>query len=199
LKIGDRTIEEKRLSTPHMVLTLTIASKEVEDFVLKIKIDADATFADLQEVIREGCGWSHALPAAFYVCDERWHPEHYIPEEGDYEHDAMNEVELGSLLEDEGQRLLYQFDQENNRHLLMEVTRVIFGDSLDEPHHRLYGAAPELILEPEEPAPTNADLIAALNAAALGELDEDEEEERDDFEGFDPEEFDSEGYEISEG
>ena len=39
-----------------MVLTLTVASKEVEDFVLKVKIDADATFADLNQVIRDACG-----------------------------------------------------------------------------------------------------------------------------------------------
>ena len=35
-----------------MVLTFTIASKDVEDFVLNVKIDADATFADLQYEIR---------------------------------------------------------------------------------------------------------------------------------------------------
>jgi len=181
-----------------MVVTLTIASKEAEDFVLSVKIDADATFADLQNVIREACGWEEAAPATFYVCDDRWHPHTTIPEVGDYEHDAMNEVDLAAHMEDEGQRLLYLFDPDEGRHLLVEVTRIAFGDSLDEPRCRLIGTPPELTLEPE-PAPPATDLLAQLNAAALGELDDEEELERDDFEGFDPEEFDPEGFEISEG
>ena len=183
-----------------MVLTLTIASKEAEDFILKVKIDSDATFFDLNQVIRKACGWPEAEPAAFYICDERWHPHTIIPEVGDYEHDSMAEVELGSLLEDEGQRLLYVFDPTDKRHLLMDVSHIAFGDSLDEPRCRLYGTAPELILAPEPvAAQASDDLLDMLNAAALGELDEEEEEERDDFEGFDPEEFDPEGFEISEG
>ena len=181
-----------------MVLTLTVASKEVEDFVLKVKIDADATFADLNQVIRDACGWADA--AAFYVCDDRWRPHTFIPEVGDYEHDSMAEVELGNYLEDEGQRLLYVFDPADKRHLIMEVSRIAFGDSLDEPRYRMQGTPPELVLMPEpSPELSQTDLLAQLNAAALGELDDEEEEERDDFEGFDPEEFDPEGFEISEG
>lgn len=181
-----------------MVLTLTVASKEVEDFVLNVKIDSDATFADLNRVIREACGWTDAIPATIYVCDDRWHPRTAIPEVGDYEHDSMDEVELGGHLEDEGQRLLYLFDPEEKRHLLMEVSRIAFGESLEHPRHRLYGTAPEQVLTPEPStiaSPT--DLLAQLNAAALGEMDDEDEEESDDFEGFDPEEFDPEGFEIS--
>ena len=112
----------------------------------------------------------------------------------------MAEVELGNYLEDEGQRLLYVFDPADKRHLIMEVSRIAFGDSLDEPRYRMQGTPPELVLMPEpSPELSQTDLLAQLNAAALGELDDEEEEERDDFEGFDPEEFDPEGFEISEG
>lgn len=183
-----------------MILTLTIASKDVEEFVLKVKIDADATFAELNGLIRAACGWDASQPAAFYVCDDRWHPHTIVPEEGDYEHDSMAEVELGSLLEDEGQRLLYVFDPSDKRHLLMEVSHIAYGESLDEPRYKLHGTAPDQVLQPEPEAQSAAtDLLSVLNAAALGELDEEEYEERDDFEGFDPEEFDPEGFEISEG
>ena len=183
-----------------MVLTLTVASKEIEDFVLKVKIDADATFGELNRVIREACGWTDAIPATFYVCDDRWHPHTAIPEVGDYEHDSMDEVELSGYIEDEGQRLLYLFDPEEKRHLLLEVSRIAFGDSLEEPRHKLLGSAPEQMLMPEpSPVASATDLLAQLNAAALGELDDEDEEEPDDFEGFDPEEFDPEGFEISTG
>ena len=183
-----------------MVLTFTIASKDVEDFVLNVKIDADATFADLQYEIRQACGWADDVPASFFVCDDRWHPHTHIPEVADFEHDSMAEVALGDHLEDEGQRMLYVFDPDGQRHLLMEVSRIAYGDTLDAPRHRLHGTAPEQVLLPEpEPTSSAADLLAQLNAAALGDLDEDDEEERDDFEGFDPEEFDPEGFEISEG
>lgn len=183
-----------------MVLTLTIASKEVEDFVLKVKIDADATFGELNKVIRESIGWTDAIPATFYVCDDRWHPHTAIPEVGDYEHDSMDEVELSGFIEDEGQRLLYLFDPEEKRHLLVEVSRIAFGDSLEQPRQKLHGTPPDQVLTPELPSSTSAtDLLAQLNAAALGELDDEDEEESDDFEGFDPEEFDPEGFEISNG
>lgn len=182
-----------------MLLTITVASTEVEDFAIELLIEADATFADLHELIRSACGWGQSKPATFFVCDERWRKEREIPESS-YEYDTMEEVELGDLLEDEGQRMLYVFDPDEERALLLEVSHISFGKSIDEPKcRRSRGTAPDLILEREQAVPTSTeDLLKQLNAAALG-IDDDDEREADDDEGFDPEEFDPEGYTIDEG
>ena len=55
-----------------------IASSEVDDFAMKIKIDADSTFEDLHNLIIQACGYIDFGVHRFYVCDEDWHPEHRI-------------------------------------------------------------------------------------------------------------------------
>ena len=182
-----------------MLLTITAVSPEVEDFALELLIEGDATFADLHDLIRRTCGWGQFKPATFYVCDSLWHREREIPESS-FEYDTMDEVELEDLLEDEGQRMQYVFDPDEERALLLEVSRISFSKNIDEPTcNRSHGTAPDLLLtdEPEKPMST-ADLLKQLNAAALG-IDEEEDSEPDDDEGFDPEEFDPEGYTIDEG
>ena len=95
-----------------MLYTITVVSPEVEDFDLELQIESDATFADLHQLVRESCGWGAGHSATFYICDDHWHRRKAIPEKS-YEDDTMDEVELGDHLEDEGQRLLYLFDPEN--------------------------------------------------------------------------------------
>lgn len=183
-----------------MLLTLTAASPEIEDFVIELQIDSDATFADLHQLIRQTCGWGKAAPSTFYVCDDRWRRERTIPESG-YEDDTMEEVELGDLLEDEGQRLQYVFDPDEERGLLLEVTRIAFGKSIGQPRcRRQHGEPPALVLIKEErPKPTtNAELLAALNAAALADEDEDEFTPSND-EDFEMDEIDPEGFDFTEG
>ena len=205
-----------------MLLTITAASLEVEDFVLELQIESDATFDDLHRLIRQSCGWGKGKPSTFYLCDHRWHRERAIPESS-YEDDVMSEVELGDLLEDEGQRLQYVFDAQARRGLLLEVTRIAFGSHIPEPLcRRRHGTAPDLIIEEEEPAarpaaPTpaaadpapaaagiggkaesRADLLARLTAEALALDDDDDDDNITDDDGFDLDELDPEGYDITE-
>ena len=181
-----------------MLYTITVVSPEVEDFVVELLIESDATFADLHQLIRDTCGWGPHKPSTFYICDHRWHHERAIPEKS-YEDETMDEVELGDLLDDEGQRLQYVFDAAESRGLLLEVTHISYGKHIDEPHcRRSHGTPPPLQIESPEPlkAPTNADLLAQLNAAALAD-DDDIEPTDDDL--FDIEEIDLEGFDITEG
>jgi hypothetical protein len=183
-----------------MLLSFTVASKEIEDFVLKLQIDGDDTFADLNRLIRETCwpGVPVPQPALFYVCDDRWHPEHIIPETGDYEHDSMDEIRLSELLEDEGQRLIYDFDHEAGRHLIMEVSSISYGQHADEGTCRHRSGEPPALVE-EEAMPSVDSLLAQLNASALGSFSDEEDDEREeDFDGFNDDELDLEGFEISE-
>ncbi len=210
-----------------MLYTITAASPEVDDFVLELQIESDATFESLHRLIRESCGWGAGNPATFYLCDHRWRRERAIPESG-YEDDVMADVELGDLLDDEGQRMQYVFDARARRALLLEVTRIAYGKHIDEPLcRRRHGTAPDL----DDTAPTanggtasaatasaqaqhgdpsaspvvmgsegpsRADLLAQLTAAALAMDDEDNDDPITDDDDFDPEELDPEGFDITE-
>lgn len=182
-----------------MLYTITIVSPEVEDFAAELMIESDATFADLHVLIRRTCDWGEHTPAAFHICDERWRRERTIPEKS-REDDTMDEVELGDILEDEGQRMQYIFDSEARRGLLLEVSHISYGKHIDEPHcRRSHGTPPPLTLaaEPAAAAPkTNDELLAELNAAALAD---DEDIEPTDDELFDIEEIDLEGFDFTEG
>lgn len=183
-----------------MLYTITAASPEVEDFVLELQIESNATFADLHRLIRQSCEWDDFKPATFYICDHRWRHERAIPEKS-FEDDTMSEVELGDLLEDEGQRLQYLFDPDERRHLLMEVSHIAFSKHIDGPLcRRKHGQPPLLQLEKvEAPQPlTNAELLAQLNAAALAD-DEDDDIEPTDDDLFEIEELDVEGFDFTEG
>lgn len=180
-----------------MLYTITAVSPEVEDFAIELLIASDATFEHLHHLIRDTCGWGDHKPSIFYVCDDHWHRDRTIPERS-YEYDTMDEIELGDLLEDEGQRLQYIFDPDANRGLLLEVTRISYGKHIDEPCcRRRHGEAPPLVHEqPAAPAPkTREQLLAELNAAAMA----DDDTEPTDEELFDIEELDLEGFDFTEG
>jgi hypothetical protein len=193
-----------------MLYTITVVSPEVEDFAIELQIESDATFADLHRLIRKACQWGQHKPSVFYLCNERWRRERAIPEKS-FEDDTMDEVELGDLLDDEGQRLQYIFDHEEHRGLLLEVTHISYGKHIDEPLcRRSHGTPPPLTLT-DNVAPdlsanasgkeenlTKEELLAQLNAAALADSDDDELEPTDD-ELFDIEEIDLEGFDFTEG
>lgn len=198
-----------------MLYTITVVSPEKEDFAIELLIESDATFADLHTLIRESCKWEKSKPSTFYICDERWHRKKRIPEKS-FEEDTMDEIELGDMLEDEGQRMQYIFDSDAGRGLLLEVSKIAFNKHIDNPLcRRMHGTAPALseitskeptsILSSPDTAPSSsassgiASLLAELNAAALEATDEVfEENDSDDEDLFDMEEIDPEGFDFKE-
>ena len=194
-----------------MLYTITVASSEVEDFILVLQIESHSTFEDLHRLIRKECGWGEGKPSIFYLCDHRWRREKAIPERS-LEDDIMADVELGDLLDDEGQRLQYVFDAKARRWLLLEVSAIAYGRHIDAPLCRrrhgeaplLDGEAAEAPVAPDAAAPraarstSNADLLAQLTAAALAIDADDDAEAIIDDDDFDPEELDPEGFDITE-
>jgi len=178
-----------------MLLTLTIASEEVDDFAMKIKIDADMTFEDLHCAILEACGYIDFGVHRFYVCDEEWHPEHRVFQTdagvgSDVEVSLMDETRLEEFLEDEGQRLAYRFDPESRRLLLMEVTRTSFGESLEEPIVKKRGEAPQQIMLDEE--------VVVPTSQTPNANEEEMEENFYGEDGFEEGELDEEGFDVVE-
>lgn len=181
-----------------MTLTITLASPEVEDFVLEMLIDANATFLDLHRLILKACKYEEGEKHRFYICDEDWRPEQRIllNDEGITQSDEdlylMEDTILGDFLEDEGQRLAYRFDPESRRLFLLELTETTFGGRQEQPVVSRRSGQPPLQIEEEEdatPAPVvsqQADREAEIDEAFYGD------------EGFEADEFDPEGFDILE-
>lgn len=177
-----------------MNLKLTLASNEVEDFAMEILIDANATFLALHKLILKACHYDEDGKQRFYICNEEWRPEHRILLEeaatnSDEDIYLMRDTILSDFLEDEGQRLAYRFDPENRRLFLMELTETLFGERQEHPIvKRRAGMPPAQTLEEEEPVSTNASISSTT------ELDESFYGD----EGFEEDEFDTEGFDILE-
>lgn len=175
-----------------MIQKITLFSQEVEDFVLELKIDEDATFHQLHRLILNACGYKDQAHHSFLICDEEWRVKECIREEYDGLYNAeediylMKSTYLRDFLEEEGQRLAYIFDTTGKRFFLMELTENIFGKTQKEPTvSRRHGEAPiqELYDEVETEKKETA-------------TDIDEEFYGDN--GFDESEIDAEGFEIDE-
>ena len=176
-----------------MTQRLTLFSQEIEDFVLELKIDADATFMDLHNLILDACNYNDRQNHSFLICDEEWCVKNHI-RQADDQHVGIDEdlylmedTPIGSFLEEEGQRLAYIFDPEGKRFFLMELTENMFGKPQRKPTvSRRHGMPPAQSLaikknEEEQNAYRN-------------ELDENFYGD----DGFDEAELDMEGFEIND-
>ena len=110
-----------------MTFRITIFSQEVEDFVMEAKIDAEAKFAELHNLILKTCNYQDMGSHGFLICDDGWHVKNHIrqtcPQDFDAEEDInlMQNTSLRDFLDEEGQRIAYIFDPEGKRFFLMEI------------------------------------------------------------------------------
>lgn len=178
-----------------MTYRFTIISNETDDFVREIKINADDTFYDLHRIILSSCDYQDNQFTSFFICNENWEQEQEILLEdmgtsrSDEDIYLMKDTRLSDLIEEEKQRLVYVFDTLMERMFFIELTEISFGQPMEKPIcSRKAGKAPMQTIELEE-------TVQKENTKVAEELNED-------FygsEGFDDEEFDPEGFEISEG
>jgi hypothetical protein len=120
-----------------MIFRFLLLSDEVDDFKREIKIDADATFEDLQKAIISSVGYKEGEIASFFICSDDWEKELEITAmemdtSSDIDSYVMSRTPLGDLLEDERQKLLYIFDFMTERGFFMELREIIPGQNLDE-------------------------------------------------------------------
>ena len=178
-----------------MVLRITLISQEKEDIILELKIDADASFADLHHLILRQCGYEEAHGQRFFICDENWRPTQRIllsdEENVNIDEDVylMADTDLGEFLEDEGQRFTYRFDPEDRRMFLLELTETSFGESVpaEGVAIRRHGKAPSQYQLNDEVQSTNPTIQT-----------EELEEEFYGEDGFEEEDLDLEGFDILE-
>lgn len=183
-----------------MLFKIKLICDEKEDFLREITIDAESTFLDLNKAILKSCNYPDDQMTSFYLCDESWEQSTQITREdmglGSTDEDiyTMETTRLDELIEDEGQYLVFVFDPFNDRVFYMDVTEFIPGKSLKEAVcNKSDGDAPVQLLEIEQPESKGANK-KGLSANSI--LDDEEFYGTD---GFNDEEFDAEGFEISDG
>ncbi len=177
-----------------MIYRFTIVSDEAENFLREIKIDADATFLDMCHAVLSSCNYSDDQITSFYITNEAWEKVSEITREemcasaSDEDVYVMAETRLRDLIEEERQRMTFIFDTFEQRSLYIELKEIIPGANLKEAEiSRSIGEAPQQLLI-QEPVKTK-------NAQNYGD---DSGEDFYGSEGFNEEDLDSEGLDISE-
>lgn len=173
-----------------MVYRFRIISDEVDDFIREIKIDSEATFFDLHEAILKFAGYKDDQMTSFFTCSDDWEKEKEVTLEdmgNSSEEDSwiMRDTQLSELLEDEKQKLIYVFDPLTERMFFIELTEIITGQDLEVAVcSKKHGEAPQQVLDFEEMVTTSTSL----------DIDENFYGDQD----FDIEEFDPEGFDVSD-
>lgn len=183
-----------------MVLKIKFVSDEIDGFLREIEIEEDASFLDLNKIILEACGYADDQMTSFYICNEDWERKEQITREDmgvsniDDDVFVMEETPLSDFLDDKGQRLEFVFDPFSNRSFYLTVSDVEPGKRIDNPTIlRAKGNAPKQIAE------LDFSLPHAMNkGVGTGTEDIEGEEDFDDSFGYNDDELDLEGFEISE-
>lgn len=174
-----------------MVYRFTIISNEVDDFVREIQIDSEATFYDFHKAILDSVKFKDDQMTSFFICDDGWEKETEITLEDmgtNSEEDSwvMKDTKIDEFVEDEKQKLLYVFDPLTERVFFIELSEIITGKKLDKPKCvRKEGNPPKQTIDFDEMAKLDQNI----------DLDENFYGDED----FDMEDFDEDGYTLSDG
>ena len=149
-----------------MVYKFKIISDKVEDFVLHIDADAKNTFFELHEAIQIACKYDPSELATFYLADEEWDKgfeitlfENQLSKQQSL--GLMKQTELGDLLKEQEDKLIYTFDVINQKSLYIQLNKIVMEEKLSLPivsYNR--GMAPTQSLSNRY----NADLLADNNS-----------------------------------
>ena len=107
-----------------MIYKFRLISDEESRFKLEIEADADDTFFNLRNAILEAAGYTKDQVDSFIICDEDWNKDKEVTlvdmgSDRDQDIWLMDETRLSDLLEDEGQKLRFEFDILSNRGFFM--------------------------------------------------------------------------------
>lgn len=161
-----------------MVYKFILKSEDQAHFLREIVIDADATFLALRNAILDSVGYSKDEMDAFYLCDRDWRRREavtLVDMETDTDEDVwlMDDTHLNELIEEKGQRLVFQYDNITDRVFNMELREIIPRKNLMDPIcTRKEGKVPPQVADLDA---FNQELDAQVAAAkvAATELDPD--------------------------
>ena len=181
-----------------MVYRFNLVSDEVNNFMREIECDSENTFLELRNCILESVDYSKDELDSFFMCNDDWEMEEEITLEdmgntsSDRDTWLMENTPISELVEDEGQKLVFQFDYMTERGFFMELKEIIPGRNLVEPICTMKrGKAPKQFKEMDDfenraatvktVTPDVVD-VDPLDLSQFGEANFDDEELR---EGFD--------------
>lgn len=106
-----------------MVFKFRMLSDENDNFVRDLEVPYDMTLRGFHEFLVRILGYE-ACMTSFFTADGQWErlQEYTLLDMGDPESIPMEDVSLGQLLHHNRERLIYLFDQLNNRALYLELT-----------------------------------------------------------------------------
>jgi len=166
-----------------MVYKFVLISDEVDGFSRGIEIDADATFFDLHEAILKSVNYSKDQITSFFLCNDDWEKETEITlfemdTDSDIDSWVMEEAVLNELITEEKQKMIYIFDNLNERMFFMELVEIIFNKEL---------SAPECVSSKGEPPAQVIDNFDPVDFSTSLDLGENFYGDED----FDPDELDT--------
>ena len=179
-----------------MIYKFRLLSDEVEDFRRDIEIDSDATFHDLHMAILEATGYNDDQMTSFFLCDDRWEKETEITLEdmgsrSDEDNLIMRDTTICDMLEEEKERLIYVFDPLADRVFFMELSKIKYGENIDEARcTKSIGEAPVQLLDFDE--------IMKKSEANTSSLIEDLDDDFYGSDSYNDDEFDTDGFDIND-
>ncbi|MFW5851401.1 MAG: IS1096 element passenger TnpR family protein [Bacteroidota bacterium] len=108
-----------------MILKIRIISDEVETFFMNIEIDESDTFSSLHNLIQKECNFKNEHISSFFISNDDWEKGHEITllDMGDESPNTsvMSETSLHEHITSIDDKLIYIFDQFNDRGLFITV------------------------------------------------------------------------------
>lgn len=170
-----------------MIYRFLILSDEVDQFAREVKINSDATFLEFNNAILDSVKYTKDQITSFFICNDNWQKQEeisLIEMDTNSETDSylMENTPLDEFITDEGQRLLYIFDNITDRAFFIELEEIQSG-FLDAAQCTLSkGNAPSQTAED--------DIFMAAATVTKGDIDSEFYGDSD----FDLDELDSEGF-----
>ena len=165
-----------------MVYRFKLVSDEVSNFSREIEIDSENTFLQLRNAILESVDYTKDELDSFFLCNDEWERQEEITLEdmgnsaSDVDQWLMENTPISELIEDEGQKLVFEFDYLTQRSFFLELKEMIPSRNLVEPLCTMKrGKAPKQTVDMEE----FDRKIDAKAASVIEDIDE------IDLEGFD--------------
>ncbi len=107
------------------ILKIRALTDENDRFVREWEMRTDMTLLDLHDFICDELGYDNSVVTSFYISNEMWEKLQQFTSEN-MEDDSgdtllMQEIQLGAIMQQKGDRLIYVFDPFGDRAYYLEV------------------------------------------------------------------------------
>lgn len=121
-----------------MIYKFKIVTDDTLNFKRVIEIDPDASFFVFRNAILDSVGYDKNEFNTFFVCDEDWKRESEVVIEdfgsaSDKDIWIMDSTLLSELIDEEGTKVEFIFDQLSERSFFIELIEIITGKTLSAP------------------------------------------------------------------